>query len=58
MQLYLTRKSAERAASKRTGIATPFHSIRPFMKLHRDGSATHCYRVALFTRSHTFAGWA
>lgn len=58
MQLFISRKSAARAAAKRTGIATPFFDVRPFVKLHKDGSASHCYRVALFTRTHCFAGWA
>lgn len=58
MQLFISRKSAESAAKKRTGTSTPFHAVQSFIKLHRDGSATHCYRVALFTRTHMFAGWA
>lgn len=57
MQLFISPKSAAAAGQQRLDKAARWFRVYPFVKLHKDGSASHCFRVALFTKYNTFIGW-
>lgn len=58
MTVYITRSRAHTIATGLLSRAIASFRVEPFVQLHRDGSASHGYRVALFSRLGNFEGWA
>jgi hypothetical protein len=58
MRLYISPKGASKAGIDHLSRFITSFRVEPFVKLHRDGSASHCYRVALINSLGFFAGWA
>lgn len=58
MTVYISKKSARKAAEKHLSQTVTHFAVKPFVQLFRDGSHAHGYRAALFNRFGTFVGWA
>jgi hypothetical protein len=55
--VFINKKKARKAGESALNIRVTDFRVQPFVKLHRDGSASNGYRVALFTRHGHFEGY-